>query len=213
MISGLKILRVASLVAFVGVSLNSQLALAQDEEVKNITQPVTIEEKPPTRSPSGAAWLSAGSTIVLSAVGGGMLASDSFSVRMAGIGIAATGIVIGPSVGQIYSERWGKAMLFTVGRAGFGTMFAFGFLKAVMPCFEEYCQNSDQGGMIALAAIGGAATLGLLVWGIIDSYSSAKQFNEEHANKSISLSPFVIPSSGRNGENGTAVGLAVAGNF
>jgi hypothetical protein len=208
-----KILTVAYLVAFIGVSLNSQFALAQDADGNNFIQPLTIEEKALTRSPWGAVGLSLGSTALFSAIGGGMLASDSFSVRMAGIAIAGTGLVFGPSVGQAYSDRWGKAALFSLGRAGFGTMFAIGLAETYRVCLEADCQDRDRGGMIALAVIGGAATLGLGVWSIVDSYNSAQQYNEEHAKKSISLSPFVIPSSGRNGENGMAYGLAVAGRF
>lgn len=64
--------------------------------------------------------------------------------------------------------------------------------------------------MVVIGSLGLAA---LTVLDTVDSYYSVKKFNEEHAKKSISLSPFVMPSTGQNGENGMAYGLAVAGRF
>jgi hypothetical protein len=167
-----------------------------------------------TRSPAGAAWLSAGSTIVLGAIGSGMLAAHSDGAFIVGAVILSTGLVFGPSVGEFYSQRWGKGTLFALGRAAAEGMIMGGVFSGL--CFDNCDNDNSSGGRIALIAIGGAALLGLTVWGIFDSYKSAKQYNEEHAKKYkkyISISPFVIPSSGRNGENVTAVGLAVAGRF
>ncbi len=217
MITRYKILPVAYLVAFIGFSFNSQKVLAQDTEGNNIFKQPAVEEQASPRSPAGAAWMSFGSMALLSAVGGGMLAAHSERVKIAGGVILGTGLVFGPSVGEIYSERWGKAALFSLGRSVSGGIGALGFmmvLGAGLGCMDSgsNCNSSSPGG-IALMTIGGIAETTLIIWGIVDSYNSAEQYNEEHAKKSISLSPFVMPSTGRNGENGTAYGLAVAGNF
>jgi hypothetical protein len=54
--------------------------------------------------------------------------------------ILGTGIVFGPSVGELYSERWGKATLFSLGRAVSGGIGALGFMMmfvAGLGCMER----------------------------------------------------------------------------
>jgi hypothetical protein len=161
-----------------------------------------------TRSPAAALWMSVGSTLVPAALGGGLLATHSGDAKIAGWTILGAGLVFGPSVGQFYSGRWGKGLLFALGRGAAAGVMAGGIVMFL----EGDHGGSTTGGTVVMI-LGGIAGTALIVWGIADSYKSAKQYNEEHAKKSITLSPFVMPSSGRDGEKGMAYGLALAGNF
>ncbi len=204
------------------VAMTSCLARAQDAEAPKVdtevpkapeatqaVEPTEVRDGS-TRSPAAAVWMSVGSTLVPAALGGGLIAAN----LIAGGVILSTGLVFGPSIGQYYSGRVGKGLLFTLGRAAFAGMAWGGLIWVLLNCYdhEGNCHTTPVGG-ITLLTISGAGVLGLAIWDIVNSYSSAEQYNEEHAKKSISLSPFVMPSAGRNGENGTAYGLAVAGWF
>jgi hypothetical protein len=220
MITGYRILTVACVTSIIAFSFKPQMVLAQGVSAGNAIEKAPLEEEGPTRSPAVAVWASVGPTALVGAVGGGLFAAKSESLQVAGAITLGTGLIFLPSIGQWYSGRWIRGTLFTLGRAGAVAMITSGWL---VKGFAEWCgpftdsspcmPQKDEGGWIALVAVGSAALAALTIWDIVDSYSSAKKFNEEHAKKSISVSPFVMPSESRNKENGTAYGLAVAGHF
>lgn len=214
-----QILPVAFLVSFLVVAVHSQTIQAQDANIGTAAEQTATGDEQPIQHPTRAVWWSIGSTALVSAVGGGLMAANSESVQVAGAITIGTGAIFLPSIAQWNSGRWVRGALFTFGRAGFVSLITFGWLMNGIaencglvrfgPCTDPH--ESSMG--IAMIAVGSMALAALTVWDIYDSYSLAKKYEEEHAKKSISVSPLILPSANRNGGNGTAYGLAVAGNF
>jgi len=180
---------------------------------------------PAPRSPALATGLAVATPLML--IGGGLLAwqaSDDEIVFEAtdalGIGLVSVGALLGPSAGHAYTGDWGRAGLFTLGRAACGGLaLAGGYLTAqeavveMMGGGEDDDREGSSVGSVILAT-GALGWLGLSVWEAIDSYGSAERVNARQAaaGPRLTLNPLLLSSRDRTGESRTTWGLGLAGS-
>jgi len=134
-------------------------------------------------SPTAAGVMAVLATVVPVGIGFTMTAlveRKEGEATIAGVVVAGTGVVIGPSIGHFYAGETGHAL----GTSGlrllaFGNTFGLGLLGLVT-MYGGNRQDSAPGWMLlGMAGISGAAGLGLVAYDLVDAPSAARRANRE----------------------------------
>jgi hypothetical protein len=131
-----------------------------------------LNEADTTRSykdPQQALWLSGGGTVVPVGIGALILSADSGSG--VGLTLLAVGGILGPSLGHVYAEDWGQAIIGTLVRTALGIVTLAGLVVAA------FTSSSDGS---AAFVLGGLAFIASGVFDIVTAPDSAQDYNEEH---------------------------------
>ena len=149
------------------------------------------------KSESTALWLSLGATVVPTAIGVLMIASDDSDVgALVGSLVGGAGLYFGPAVGYWYGAAAGR------GWKGVGIRFGTGFvagLTSILICGENCDLDSDEfsaAGVITL--IGGAVIVGSAIYDIAKVRSHVRKANDaKRADAArLSIAPILSPAGG-----------------
>lgn len=126
---------------------------------------------------------------------------------------AAAGLLVGPSLGHVYTGDALHAVGTSVLRAGGGLSMLLGVFILTMSedCFDDdlgSCGGDDDDKGHAMLWIGAAAYLGATAYDIIDASYSARRANARHA-RSVMLTPSLVSTAG----GGSAPALSLTGRF
>jgi hypothetical protein len=198
LITALKCVPLASLALLVSAAASAQADPA------SFVEPVAPSPAPSSAEP--VERYSAGTALGLAALGTavgygafiGGLQSDNDRLAYVGLG----GIVLGPSVGHIYTGDFKRALIGVgIRTAGPALLLAAAATMSGECLFDGNCSL----GTDALMAGGYLLTLGGTAYSLIDAPLSARRRNVE-AEQSISLGPVFGPQS-------TGIGLQAIGSF
>jgi hypothetical protein len=166
----------------------------------------------PIKSEGTATALAVGGTLGGFALAALALKSDGDTPTLGWA--AAAGLLVGPSLGHIYTGDALHAVGTTVLRAGGGLSMLLGVFILTMSedCFDDdlgSCGDDDDDDKgQAMLWIGAAAYLGATAYDIIDASYSARRANERHA-RSVMLAPSLVSTTG----GGSAPALSLIGRF
>ncbi len=147
------------------------------------------EEVPPAKSPSGALTYSLLGTFVPVCVGVGIGLTGSSSstgeeAQAAAVVVSAAGLLVGPSLGHFYAERWGR------GLAGIGIR-AVGAAGVVGGIAMEW-NNPEGDNSDGIIAAGCGLILGSIIWDVASAPHAARDWNRDAANHRVSVRPAVV---------------------
>ncbi len=167
-----------------------------------MTEPVEDEEE---KSPGIAVGLSLAGT----AAGYGALiaAGNTDSSGLAIVGL--TGIVVGPSLGQIYAGETGRAVGHSLLRLGAGSIMVYGAMLTVFDCWGDEEGGECDGSAGPALMIGGALVgIGSSVYSIVDSAHAADRHNAARKQRRFVLTPAPLVGPGRSTGYGVQLGAA-----
>jgi len=167
-----------------------------------MTGPVDDEEE---KSPGIALGLSLAGT----AAGYGALiaAGHTDSEGLAIVGL--TGIVVGPSLGQIYAGETGRAVGHSLLRLGAGSVMVYGAMVTIFDCWDEEGSGSCDNSAGPALMIGGAVLgIGSSIYSIVDSANAAERHNEKLRQRRFVLTP--APLVGPDHSTGYGVQLGAS---
>jgi len=157
------------------------------------------------KSPGVALGLSLAGT----AAGYGALvaAGKTDSEGLAWVGLA--GIVVGPSLGQIYAGETGRAVGHSLLRLGAGSVMVYGAMLTIFDCWDDESGECD-GSAGPVLMIGGAVVgIGSTVYSIVDSANAAERHNAELKRRRFVLTPAPVVGP----DHSTGLGMQLGASF
>lgn len=174
------------------------------------TEPSSVTESDDEYSPGLAVALTLGPAAAMVGTGLGLyFGGVSEDVSWLGLGLVVAGMTFGPSIGHMYTGDWGRAGLFTLGRAlGMGAIIG-GFVGSFGLMYSSSTAGSEG---LAMLGVGGLAlTVGLTVWEAYDARACALQNNNR---RTLTLAPLVLPPApSANQPSAIGVGMGLSGAF
>ena len=162
-------------------------------------QTPTVTGAPELKSPAAAVLMSLTTTAALTAGGIALGAAGS---EQAGFGLFALGVVVAPSLGHFYAGEWGHGLITSGLRLGLGTA------TLVTAVSSMFAHERDESGANGAAAVGlGIATVGLMLYDIIDAPLAAKRTNKKRQRAWL-----LAPTLARHGD-ALQPGLSMVGRF
>ncbi len=198
----------------VGAHENDQRFSKLDLTLAPVNPAVGKNQVIPYRSPKLALALSLGTTVTLLGLGY-YFAENSADFPNIGFGMIFAGVVFGPSAGHMYTGDWRRVAGWSAGRLGAALIGVRGFFMAVSAEPGWCCDDRDFAQTTAriVIGVGVVAWAVLSTWEMVDTYQSAKRFNESIATQ-FHVSPYLIPSApGHGGQSSLAAGLVFSGTM
>ena len=200
--------------AFTIATLAILVAVPRSAAADGETAPPKAEDTPPPRSPGLALGLSIGvttvgyGTILLD----GLVPGDITAFRKAIMAVGVTLALGGPSSGNLYTGRIGRALAFTGGRlllaaaATVAVTEGIGYSDSSEADYRPGTARKYMAGALVCAA----GVLGLSVWETVDRYRATKQAERAGAGGgSLSVAPFVLPTH----QGLSLAGLSLGGTY
>jgi cysteine-rich repeat protein len=161
-----------------------------------------VEAPPPAHRRPGLAFaLSLGGSVA----GTLLLASSQEGTTPAGV-LGLAGVIVAPSLGQLYTGHRRHALLTSTLRVGAMTLALIGLADGLGGLFGIEGSNADRG--FGLFAFGGYSLFGLMAYDIIDAPFSARRANGGGRRPRLSLLPAPLSAPGQAG-----LGLSLAASF
>jgi hypothetical protein len=166
------------------------------------TAPVDQEDD---KSPSAALALSLAGTA--GGYGALIAAGNTGSDGLAIAGLA--GIVVGPSLGQIYAGEGGRAAWHSLLRVGAGGVMVYGAMLTMVDCWDEEDSGGCDGSAGPILMIGGAVVgIGSTIYSIVDSERAAERHNAEVRHRRLVLVPAPLVGPERSTGYGVQLGAS-----
>jgi hypothetical protein len=134
-------------------------------------------------------------------------AGHTGSEGLALVGVA--GIVVGPSVGQIYAGETGRAVGHSLLRLGAGSVMVYGAMLTMFDCWDEEDGDCDGSAGPALMIGGAVVGIGSTVYSIVDSANSAERHNAELRRRRFVLTPAPVVGP----DHSTGLGMQLGASF
>jgi len=178
------------------------------------------DEAPPRResSPPKSSSLALGLSVGLPIAGYGMMAltglvpGDVTTFRKVVMVTGASLSLAGPSGGNLYIGRSGRALAFTGGRLLLATAALIAFTEGIKysdSSESDYHPATARTYMMAMLLCG-TGVLGLSAWESVDTYRTARAAERVNAGAtSLAIAPFVVP----DGHRPSLAGLSLAGTY
>lgn|GEM_PF-4390855 len=174
-------------------------------------------EAPPLResSPPKSSGLALGLSVGLPVAGYGMMAltglvpGDVTTFRKVAMVTGATLALAGPSGGNLYIGRSGRALAFTGGRLLLATAALIAFTEGIKfsdSSESDYRPDTARTYMVGLLLCG-AGVLGLSAWESVDTYRTAHAAElARRSETSLFIAPLVVPDGHRLALGGLSLG-------
>lgn len=158
------------------------------------------------------AWILPFATTLATVAGGTIFALNTEKFQGAGVGLAAAGLILGPSLGHLYAGETWRGVSSSLGRlASVGAILLGGGLSFACAFGNTEGSSCDPfaGGVLIF---GGLGTLVVLtIWDIVDAPSAAKRHNEKI--QQLSISPMMLAPPPGVDNSSMAYGLSLSGRF
>lgn len=144
---------------------------------------VTQQHIRPLKSEKTGVWWSLGTTAATCGLGALCVWQIQEEV---GWGMIAGGLIVGPSMGHLYANQWGR------GCVGIGSRVLVGGITAYWLCAISSIDSEDLSGAAFIGLAGCATTLGLILWDISEVPHSVRKHNMAvEKSNSIDLQPMI----------------------